>query len=146
MDDQSKVNSHQANQDVHDDRRFQRLADYQKRAVKNADPLVASLAVINSDLMGFAFRLSKAIDGAVGEGAASLQELHQVDPALNSYLRVAKQIDRFTQLGIHLGRPERSAVAATISPTTKKRTSSQAKKARLDTHSPAPVKAARRRK
>lgn len=145
MDDQSKVNGHQANQDVHDDRRFQRLADYQKKAVKNSDPLVASLAVINSDLMGFAFRLSKAIDGAVGEGASSLQELHQVDPALNSYLRVAKQIDRFTQLGIHLGKPERSAVAATTSPT-KKRTSSQAKKARLDTHSPAPVKAARRRK
>ena len=144
MDDQSKVNSHQANQDVHDDRRFQRLADYQKRAVKNADPLVASLAVINSDLMGFAFRLSQAIDGAVGEGSASLHELHQVDPALNSYLRVAKQIDRFTQLGIHLGKPERSA-EATTSPI-KKRTSSQAKKARLDTHSPAPVKSARRRK
>lgn len=144
MDDQNKVNGHQANQDVHDDRRFQRLADYQKKAVKNVDPLVASLAVINSDLMGFAFRLSQAIDGAVGEGAASLQELHQVDPALNSYLRVAKQIDRFTQLGIHLGKPQGSAVAAT-SPT-KKRTSSQAKKSRLDTHSPAPVKSARRRK
>ncbi len=144
MDDQSKVNDHKANEDVHDDRRFQRLADYQKKAVKNADPLVASLAVINSDLMGFAFRLSQAIDGAVGKGSASLHELHQVDPALNSYLRVAKQIDRFTQLGIHLGKPERSA-GATASPT-KKRANTQAKKSRLDTHSPAPVKSARRRK
>ncbi len=145
MDDQSKVNGHQANQDVHDDRRFQRLADYQMKAVKNADPLVASLAVINSDLMGFAFRLSKAIDGAVGEGAASLQELHQVDPALNSFLRVAKQIDRFTQLGIHLGKPERSAGVTTTSPTMK-RTRSQAKKSRLDTHSRTPAKPVRRRK
>ena len=88
--------------------------------------------------------MSQAIDGAVGEGCASLHELHQFDPALNSDLRVAKQIDRFTQLGIHLGKPERSAGATTSS--TKKRTSSQAKKARLDTHSPAPAKAALRRK
>lgn len=144
MDDQSQNNGHQGAQDGLDDCRFQRLADYQQKAIKTADPLVATLAVINSDLMGMAFRLSKAIDGAVGEGAAGLQELRQVDPALNSYLRVAKQIDRFTQLGIHLGKPERSA-GATASPT-KKCASSQAKKSRLDTHSPAPVKSARRRK
>lgn len=144
MDDQAQNNGHQGAQDGLDDRRFKRLADYQQKAIKTADPLVATLAVINSDLMGMAFRLSKAIDGAVGEGAAGLQELRQVDPALNSYLRVAKQIDRFTQLAIHLGKSDRVVFAASTSP--KKSTNAQAKKSRSDTHSRASAKPARRRK
>lgn len=144
MDDQPQAFGHQPNQDARGGRRYRRLADYQQKAVKNADPLVATLAVINSDLMGFAFRLSQAIEGAVGADAVSLQEVHQIDPALNSYLRVAKQIDRFTQLAIHLGKSEKPAIPTVVK--AKKRTSPQAKKPRLDTHSRSPATSAGRRK
>lgn len=144
MDDPSQTIDHQTNQDARDSRRYGRLAEYQEKAVKNADPLLATLAVVNSDLMTFAFRLSQAIDGAVGEGAASLQELQRVAPDLNAYLRIAKQIDRFTQLGINLGKSERSVVATTSSK--KKRVTNQAKNSRVGTHSKSPTPAARRRK
>ena len=144
MDDPSRTNDHQSNQNARDSRRYGRLVEYQERAVKDSNPLAATLAVVNSDLMAFAFRLSQAIDDAVGEGALSLQELHRVAPDLNAYLRIAKQIDRFTQLGINLGKTERPVPAKPSSK--KKRVTDRAKNSRVDTHSKTPTSSARRRK
>jgi hypothetical protein len=84
--------------------RMQRIADYLAACLSNANALEANLGIVNSDLLLIAFRLKQTIDQAQESGAKSLEELDYLLPAIETYLQITKQIDRFSRLELKLKR------------------------------------------
>lgn len=82
--------------------RTQRLEDFRKESLSSPNPLAASLGMLNADLMALARQFHVAIDEATRETPTTLEELSMVMPFFDPLLRIVKQIDRLTQLGIKL--------------------------------------------
>jgi len=78
------------------DIRLARILDYQAQSLAKPDPLEACLGSSNGSLMEIGCRLAEVINaGMVG---LDMAKLPQVQPALDTYLRVLRQVDRFAQL------------------------------------------------
>lgn len=84
------------------DVRTRRLAEYMASSLTEDDPLAANLGAVNGDLMLLAYRMRQALDGLFDEPPESVQELQAAMPGLEGYLKVTKQIDRFSQLAVKL--------------------------------------------
>ena len=83
--------------------RLQRMTDYLEESLAKSNPLEASLGGVIFDLLLMARRLMQEFNGFLNSRSDSSEELELVQPSLDQYLRITKQIDRFTQLVVKLG-------------------------------------------
>ena len=81
-----------------DDVRLQRIIEYMRDSLADSDPLDANLGTVNADLFLMAHRLMQGMGDVLESRPDSLEEFDLVHQSLDHYLRVTKQIDRFTQL------------------------------------------------
>lgn len=81
-----------------DDVRLQRIIEYMRDSLANSDPLDANLGTVNADLFLMAHRLMQGMGDVLESRPDSLEEFDLAHQSLDHYLRVTKQIDRFTQL------------------------------------------------
>jgi hypothetical protein len=82
--------------------REQRIADYVAESLAKDDALEANLGILNADLMLIAHRFRHALDEALQQPPETLAEMAEFMPGIDGYLRVVKQIDRFSQLALKL--------------------------------------------
>ena len=80
------------------DARLSRVLDYQASSLEKHDPLEANLGSINSGLMRVALWLDEAIEQAMESGPPNVERLPQIIPAIDTHLRVTRQVDRFAQV------------------------------------------------
>jgi hypothetical protein len=83
------------------DRRTARIAEYLAQILEYADPLRANVGAVNADLLFMADRLRQRLEVAPWE---TLEDFEDLKPAIDSLLRIHKQIDRFAQFEARLGR------------------------------------------
>jgi len=87
--------------------RVQRIADYLESSLGKPDALQATIGAANSDLMLVGFRLNEAVQAALNSTPAALSEFGKLMPAVESLLKVYKQVDRFTQLEVRFSKAEK---------------------------------------
>lgn len=97
------------------DRRTARIAEYLAHSLDYGDPLHANVGAVNADLLLLmADRLRQLLEAAPW---ASLKDFESLKPAIDSLLRIHKQIDRFAQLEARLmPQPDGAAQPAAGSP------------------------------
>jgi len=78
--------------------RLRRVLDYQANALAKEDALEGSLGSINSGLMRMSLWLDEAIEQAMESGPPHVERLEQILPAIETHLRVTRQVDRFAQI------------------------------------------------
>ena len=83
--------------DCHD-ARLSRVLDYQASSLEKEDALEANLGSINSGLMRVALWLDETIEQAMGSGPPNVDSLQRILPAIDTHLRVTRQVDRFAQI------------------------------------------------
>lgn len=84
------VNSHDA--------RLSRVLDYQASSLEKDDPLAANLGSINSGLMRIALWIDQTIEQTMESGPPSVERLNQLLPAIETQLRLTRQVDRFAHI------------------------------------------------
>ena len=87
--DQEAVDTHEV--------RVRRVLDYQANSLGKEDALEANLGSINSGLMRVALWLDETIEQAIESGPRTVERLQGLLPAIDTHLRVTRQIDRFAQ-------------------------------------------------
>ncbi len=80
------------------DARLSRVLDYQASSLQKDDPLEANLGSINSGLMRVALWLDKTIERAMESGPPNVERLSHILPAIDTHLRVTRQVDRFANI------------------------------------------------
>lgn len=80
------------------DARLSRVLDYQASSLEKDDPLEANLGSINSGLMRVALWLDETIEQAMESGPPNVERLSRILPAIDTHLRVTRQVDRFAQI------------------------------------------------
>jgi hypothetical protein len=78
--------------------RLSRVLDYQAQSLAKEDALEANLGSINSGLMRVVLWLDQIIEEAIEIGPLSVEYLQTVLPAIDTHLRVTRQVDRFAQI------------------------------------------------
>jgi hypothetical protein len=86
------------------DTRLQRIIDYSEEALAKSDALEANLGSVITDLLLIARRYSLELKEVLNTDPSAPEELELIEPSLDQYLRVTKQLDRFTQLVVKLER------------------------------------------
>jgi len=84
------------------DIRLQRITDYLEEALAKASPLEANLGATNADLQLIAYRMKQALEEALQQGPATIADLEELERTLEQYIKITKQIDRFTQAAMKL--------------------------------------------
>ncbi len=87
--DQEAVDTHEV--------RVRRVLDYQANSLGKEDALEANLGSINSGLMRVALWLDETIEQAMESGPRTVERLQGLLPAIDTHLRVTRQVDRFAQ-------------------------------------------------
>jgi len=78
--------------------RLRRVLDYQANSIAKEDALEANLGSLNSGLMRMSLWLDEAIEQAMESGPTNVERLEQILPAIDTQLRVMRQVDRFAQI------------------------------------------------
>ncbi len=91
------------------DARRKRIADYEAAGLAKPDPGDACLAIINTDLIGLASDLADAIKESLTEGQTKADSVRRIEPALNNYLKVTRQVERFMQLEVRAAEARKQA-------------------------------------
>ena len=89
------------------DERHERIKDYLRSALAMEDPLAANVGAVNSDLMLFGYSLQRAITKALDMTPAALDEFGKLMPAIDSYMRISRQVERFAKLNQQLANAEK---------------------------------------
>jgi hypothetical protein len=84
------------------DERQRRIEDYLRTALAMEDPLAANVGAVNSDLMLFGYSLQQAITKALETAPTALDEFGKLMPAIDSYMRISRQVERFAKLNQQL--------------------------------------------
>lgn len=79
-------------------KRLARIHEYLVDALEQVDALQANLGAASSDLMLLGFRMKDAIETALRDASNPLGQFNELMPAIESYLKVVRQIDRLAQL------------------------------------------------
>jgi hypothetical protein len=90
------------NEALTNDLRVQRLVEYTADSLAKENALEANLGVINGDLMLLEYRFRQGLDELFKESPHSLEELTIAMPSVDAFLRIAKQIDRYSQFAAKL--------------------------------------------
>ena len=88
--------------DERPDLRMQRLGDYLKDALAHPNAFAANLGAQNSGLMKMAYRIQQGIEDAMEQEPTILEDLENLTFSLDTYLKLSKQVDRFSQLCMKL--------------------------------------------
>jgi hypothetical protein len=84
-------------------RRLERVDAYLEKVLAKKNSLQANLGSINSGLMRIAVHMDEVINENLALGPASLDQIQRLAPTIETYLRVARQVDRFAQLETRAG-------------------------------------------
>jgi len=95
------------------DERQRRIKDYLRSALAMEDSLAANVGAVNSDLMLFGYCLQRAITKAMETAPAALDEFGKLMPAIDSYMRISRQVERFAKLSQQLAAAEKARRLAT---------------------------------
>lgn len=82
--------------------RAQRIEEYREQAMTDPDPLSANFAIVSSEMFGFLAELGPMVSRALREAPDARESLPEVAPAMDAYLRMAKQINGFEQTRLRL--------------------------------------------
>ena len=93
------------------DERHERIMEYLRSSLAMKDPLAANVGAVNSDLMLFGYSLRRAISKALDMTPDVLDQLGKLMPAMEAYMRISKQVERFTKLNQQLARAEKAVQA-----------------------------------
>ncbi len=85
-----------------EDDREQRILDCLECSLRQPGALQATIGAVNSDLMLIGYRLNQAVQTAMNTTPAALNEYSKLMPAVESLLKVYRQVDRFSQLEVRL--------------------------------------------
>ena len=77
-------------------KRLKKVDDHLRESLDKADSLDANLGVVSADLMRMACHFTVAIEEWLGKN--SLDHFEKLVPAIDTYLRVTRQIDRLAML------------------------------------------------
>ena len=94
--------------------RLSRVLEYQINTLTNEDSLGANLGSVNSGLMRVALWLDETIEQAMESGPRTIDQLQRMLPAVDTYLRVTRQIDRFAQLAVRAAELRKPKAASAI--------------------------------
>lgn len=94
------------------DERHERIMDYLRSSLAMEDPLAANVGAVNSDLMLFGYSLQRAITKALDLAPAALDEFGKLMPAIDSYMRISRQVERFAKLNQQLAGAEKARQVA----------------------------------
>ena len=78
--------------------RLARVRDYQEAALAKEDLLQANLGSAASGLMRIGIRLDEVIEQVLAGGSPTLERALKSLPAIETHLRLMRQVDRFAQL------------------------------------------------
>ena len=78
--------------------RLRRVHDYQAASLAKANPLEANLGSINSGLMRVTLWLDETIERYMESGPGTMERLQTITPAIETHLKVTRQVDRFAQI------------------------------------------------
>ena len=78
--------------------RWDRIHRYTDAALKNPDEFESNLSLVTASLLGIAFRQQQLLECATERCADSPKKLERQRVALDDFLRVTKQIERYMQL------------------------------------------------
>jgi hypothetical protein len=78
--------------------RLSRLRDYQVSSLGREDALQSNLGSINAGLMRVALWLEEIVQETMEGGPRTMERLQRISPAIETHLRVARQVDRFSQI------------------------------------------------
>ena len=78
--------------------RLSRALDYQLGALGKEDPLAANLGSMNGGLMRMAVWLDETLLQSMESGPPNLERAQRLLPAIETLLRLMRQVDRFSQL------------------------------------------------
>jgi hypothetical protein len=79
-------------------RRLERVDQYQNEALMRPDPLAATLGSTNSGVMEIALRLERGIIKRLDAAPDAVEAAKRIEPTLNMFLRLTRQIDRNASL------------------------------------------------
>jgi hypothetical protein len=96
--DDAKLSEPRTSRDV----RLDRLDEFEATGAEKTDPLQALLTFTSADLLNVAFLLGDAVKSTLGTGPVTEESARQGQAVLNDYLRVTRQVDRFTQLELRI--------------------------------------------
>lgn len=91
-------------------KRLEKVDDHLRESLDRTDSLEANLGVVSADLMRMACRFTVAIEESLSK--KSIEHFDKLVPAIDAYLRIARQIDRLAMLDRRLT----SSRAATTPP------------------------------
>jgi len=80
--------------------RLSRVYEYLTESLKKKDALEANVGSVNCGLMQIAIWLDEAIGQDIAIGPLDVDRLKHLSPAIETYLKVTRQIDRFAQIQI----------------------------------------------
>jgi len=75
--------------------RLKCLTNYQTKAFSQQDPLLANIGGLTAGMVGIAHWLEDAIHQVVDGQPPTLELVQKVNPALETHLRLLRQVDRF---------------------------------------------------
>jgi hypothetical protein len=84
------------------DARLLRLEEYELDGLEKDNPLEATLTFVNADMMNLAILMGGVLKDSLSVAPATTDSFRQIEPSLNMYLRVTRQIDRFAHLEYQL--------------------------------------------
>jgi hypothetical protein len=81
----------------HAEMREARVLDYQLAALDKDDPLEATVAALNGGLIEITGQIEALIRMSLSDGTTSLETVERLRPALDTYFRGLRQVDRYSQ-------------------------------------------------
>lgn len=87
-----------ASQSTASEVRLHRIDELQMQSLQQEDPLQANLGAANGALLRFGYRMEQAIEDVLQQSANPLERFERLAPAIDMYLKVMRQVDRFAQL------------------------------------------------
>ena len=93
------------------DLRSSRLDELAEASLAKLDPLDANIAMINWELLSMASELGPAILEAMRDSVQETDSSKSAAARLNDYLRILKQVERFTEFEARKDREARRAAA-----------------------------------
>jgi hypothetical protein len=91
------------------EQRKRRADEYERQGLQYPNAFDACLAAIQADQIRIGFALGEAVKKELGRGNVAPETLGQLEPSLNMYLRVTRQIERYRQLEIRHAEVQREA-------------------------------------
>lgn len=75
----------------------QKILELLADSLMDSNALLANVGVVNARLLSIANRFGSALDECLQEPLESMGEFDEMIPRVDSYLRITRQIDRFSQ-------------------------------------------------